>query len=52
MSGIKPTDGAGADASEYCSPLVGCDQKLTNAETPPNAHHLQGVSSTNVDNIH
>ena len=51
MSGIEPADRSCTDTREHSSVLVSGLNKFIDAQTTPNAHHLQGVSTTNVDDV-
>jgi hypothetical protein len=51
MSGIEPADRCCTDTREHSSVLVSRLNKFIDAQTTPYAHHLQRVSTANVDDV-
>lgn len=51
MPRIEPTDCTRTDASQHRPVLIDGLEKFVDAQLPPNAHHLQSVAATNVDDI-
>ena len=51
MPGIEPADRSCTDTREHSPVLVSGLNKFIDAQTTPNAHHLQRVSTANVDDV-
>ena len=51
MSGFKPADRSCTNPREHSSIFVGGFEKFIDAQTTPDAHHLQRVPTANIDDI-
>src|SRR5580693_2651060 len=51
MSGIEPADRARTDTTKHSAVLIGRYQKSVDAETPPEAHHHERISASDVNDI-